>query len=129
MSKEIKRLLGVEILAFIVVMALVIGLKASADVVVPVPETDVPFWLKSVMDFLVSIPYVGPVLVEILKWIGVVAAVTTGLSTLIMGVAKALKELGKALGFVTFAEKVDAAYQKVWPYIAWLSVYNVPKKV
>lgn len=124
MRTEIKRLLGVEILAFIIVVASVISIKlygVEADV------SEVPSYLKGAMDFLVSLPYVGPAILSILKWTGVVSAVMTGLSTMLMGVANSLSALGYAMGFKAFAEKVDAIYRAVWPYVAFLSMYNVPK--
>lgn len=127
MRNELKKLIGVEILALFVVMACVFGFQVLADTsVVPAVE-EVPAWLKIVMDFITGIPYVGPIVLTVLKWMGVVAAVLTGLATLVGGVAKALSALGTALGFVKFAESVDAALAKVWPYIAWLSMYNVQK--
>ena len=124
MRSEIKRLLGVEILAFIVVVASVISIKlygADGDV------TEVPAFLKTAMDFLITLPYVGPALLSVLKWTGLISAIMTGVSTMVMGVANALKVVGVALGFQGFAEKVDGAYKAVWPWIAFLSMYNVPQ--
>lgn len=127
MRTELKKLIGVEILALVVVFACVFGLQVMGDTsVVPAVE-EVPVWLKIVMDFITGIPYVGPIVLTVLKWMGVVAAVLTGLATLVGGVAKALSALGAAMGFVKFAESVDSALAKVWPYIAWLSMYNVQK--
>jgi hypothetical protein len=128
MRSDLKRLIGVEVLALVVVFACVFGLQVLGDtsMVQPVVE-EVPAWLKIVMDFITGIPYVGPVVLTALKWMGVVAAVMTGAATLIGSVAKALSALGTAMGFVKFSESVDAALAKVWPYIAWLSMYNVQK--
>ena len=123
MRQEIKRLLGVEILALIVVMASVISMKLyGADAA----TADVPTWLKQTMDLLVTLPYAGPVILTVLKYVGVIAAVMTGISTTVMVVATALKLNGQLLGFQTFAAVVDSAYKALWPYIAFLSVYNVP---
>jgi hypothetical protein len=128
MRNELKRLIGVEILALVVVFACVFGMQVLADTDLAVPMVEeVPAWLKMVMDFITAIPYVGPVVLTALKWIGVVAAVLTGVATLIGGVAKALSTIGEFLGFVTFANTVEAWLAKVWPYIAWLSMYNVQK--
>lgn len=124
MKTQLKRLIQVEILAFLVVLACVFVVRAQADVL---PVEEVPSWMKAVMDFIVGIPGVGPFLLSVLKWMGVVAAVLTGIATLIMGVANALKAVGTALGFQEFAAKVDAIYKKIWPWIAWLSMYNVQK--
>ncbi len=90
--------------------------------------TEVPAWLQFFMDMLVGMPVLGPVLLSVLKWLGVVAAVATALSTGLTLVAKSLQVMGQAFGFVAFAEKVDVIYKQVWPYLAWLSVYNAKKK-
>lgn len=110
--------------------------KAVAVALVLVPAfvfaeeapTDVPAWLQMVMDFIVAIPGVGPIVLEVLKWLGVVASVMTALSTALMAVSEALKKVGIALGFSEFAAKIDELYKKIWPYIAWLSIYNNKKK-
>lgn len=90
--------------------------------------TDVPAWLQLVMDFLVAVPVIGPTLLIVLKWLGVIAAFTTALSTGLTVIAKSLQVTGKALGFVKFAENIQSIYAVVWPYLAWLSVYNAKKK-
>lgn len=91
-------------------------------------DTSVPSWLEAVLDFLVAVPLAGPILLELLKWLGVISASATALATGIMVVANALKSMGNALGFVAFAERVDAIYKLVWPYLSWLSVYNAKRK-
>jgi hypothetical protein len=123
-------LFQVEVLALAVVLLSVYSIVVLGDVVpLPALDPEVPAWLKMAMDIVVGLPYVGPVVVFVLKWTGVVAAVMTGLSTLVMGVATALKAIGQGLGFQGFAQKVDELYHKVWPWVAWLSMYNVPKRV
>ena len=109
--------------ALIVLGVMVCGLAFGADEV-----TEVPAWLEFVMNLVVSVPVVGPAILEALKWLGVVSAVATALSTGLMAIAKALQALGQALGFVEFAAKVDALYRAIYPYLAWLSIYNAKKK-
>lgn len=92
-----------------------------------VAATEVPGWLQFLMDLLVGIPVVGPILLEALKWLGVVSAVMTAVSTSLTLVAKALQVLGQALGFQQFAAKIEGIYNAIWPYLAWLSVYNSKK--
>lgn len=123
--QALKRLIGVEVLAFITIVGCLIARNSIGADAVPMEE--VPVWLKAVMDFVTSIPGVGPVLLSILKWMGVVAAVLTGAATMITGVAMALKKVSAGLGFQAFADKVDALYKKIWPWVAWLSMYNVQK--
>jgi hypothetical protein len=103
---------------------LVFPMFAFADSV----PVEVPGYVQFLMDMVVAIPVIGPVVLAALKWVVLVSAIFTGLATGLMGVAKALQGMGKLLGFVAFAEKVDALYKAVWPYLAWLSVYNVQKQ-
>lgn len=91
--------------------------------------TEVPSWLQFAMDMLVAVPVVGPVILAALKYLGVLAAVMTALSTGLMVIAKALQATGQALGLVEFSKKVDEFYRAVYPYVAWLSVYNAKKKI
>lgn len=127
MRNELKKLLMVECLALLLVLTAVYSFSVHAEVLAADP-TEVPSWLKLIIDWVVAIPAVGPVILSVLKWAGVVAAVLTGVATLVTGVAKSLEVLGQALGFQEFAKKVKAFYDAVWPYIAWLSMYNVQKK-
>ena len=127
---SVVKLLTVESLCLVLAMSCLYAVAAfSADGPVnPILYEEVPIWLKPVMDFLIALPYVGPVLVEILTWVGVVAALTTGVASLFAGVAQSLEKLGKLMGLVKFAEGVQGFYDKVWPWVAWFSVYNVPKR-
>lgn len=102
---------------------MVCGLAFGADV-----PTEVPAWLEMIMNFVASVPGVGPIFLEVLKYVGVVAAAFTALSTGLTVVAKALQAVGQLLGLVEFAAKVDALYRLVYPYLAYLSIYNAKKK-
>lgn len=126
----IAKLLTVEGICLLLAVTSVIAVTAFGGdgVVHPIADPEIPIWLKPIMDMIVALPVVGPIIIEILKWIGVIAALFTGVATLFKGVAKALKEIGKLAGFVEFSEKVQKFYDAIWPWLAWFSVYNVPKK-
>lgn len=89
---------------------------------------EVPAILKFFMDMLFAIPGIGPIALEILKYIGVIAAVATALATAFAAIANALRTFAQFAGFVALVDKIEALYAKIWPYLAWLSMYNVQKK-
>ena len=127
-KKSLTRLIAVESVAMALALCFVFTVKAIADDVIPVPVTDVPEWLRVIMGLVMGLPYVGPIVIEILKWVGVVAALATGISTTIAAILVTLRKIGKAAGFENFAAGVQKIFDIVWPYIAWLSIYNVQKK-
>lgn len=122
------KLLTVETVCLFLALCSMFAVSAFAEVVNPIEGGDIPIWLKPILDMIIALPYVGPFILSVLKWIGVIAAVFTGVATLFAAVAKALQKMGELAGFVDFAEKVQGIYDAVWPWLAWLSVYNVPKR-
>lgn len=86
-------------------------------------------WLVPVLAFLQSIPGAGPVVVTVLHVLGVAATLFTLISVFFTGAAKAVESLSFALGFVGFAASVKAFYDKVYPWVAYFSVFNVPRAV
>ena len=50
---------------------------------------EAPVWLKPIVDMVMGLPYVGPFLIEAVKYVAVIAAVMTALSGGFMLVAKA----------------------------------------
>ena len=91
-------------------------------------EFDPPIWLKPIVDIILGVPVIGPILLGLLKWTGIIAAVMTALSGGLMLVAKSLEKAGTALGFVKFAATVKSWYDKIFPIVAWFSMFNVLKK-
>jgi hypothetical protein len=71
-----------------------------------------------------SVPYIGPVIVEILKWMGVLASLLTALTTLLVFLAKLADKLGKTL---VWFDKVKFILDKLVFYIGYLSMFNVVK--
>lgn len=89
---------------------------------------EIPSWIAPVVMWLQSVPTVGPILVEVLKWLGLVAAVLTALSAFLMALAKATTGIAQLAGFVAFAEKAQKFFDVVLKYTKYLSMFNVQKK-
>jgi hypothetical protein len=83
-----------------------------------------PGWLKAVIAYAVAVPTIGPIVVEILKWIGVLASLLTALSSLLIATNKAFEAAGKVWGEFS---KVKAFLDKAIYYVGYLSVFNVRK--
>lgn len=104
-------------------LLLVIPAFAFADA-----PTEVPALLKFLMDMLFAVPGVGPIALEIIKYVAVIGGIMTALAAALKAIAASLKIIGQFAGLDAFVLKVEELYNKVWPYIAWLSLYNVQKK-
>lgn len=87
--------------------------------------TEPPAWLKAAIAFALKVPYVGPILVQVLQWMGVLAALLTALAGLMLALAKLLAKFG---GNVKFLLKIKQGIDKAYPWIAWLSMFNVGDK-
>lgn len=87
-----------------------------------------PAWFGEVMTFLVSIPKVGPIIEQVIIWVGVAATVFTSLSIFAQGILAIPQIVAKWAGAHEFAEKVKKISEKVLPYLQYFSVFNVQKK-
>lgn len=95
--------------------------------VVTAPADEIPAWIGPTVMWLQSVPTVGPILVEVLKWLGVLSAVLTALSALMMALSKALVGVAGMAGFTGFAEKAQAFFDKILKYTKYFSMFNVQK--
>lgn len=108
---------------------MIFSLCAFAQDVLPVESvTQVPAWLSDVLVWMATIPKVGPIFVEVVKWLGVVASVFTALSICIQAILAIPMIMAKWAGAHEFAEKVKKLNDKIQPYLKYLSVFNVQKK-
>lgn len=111
----------------VLAMALIFSFDSFAQEIVEDP-THVPEWLSQILNWLVTIPKVGPIVVEIGKWLGVIASVFTVLSVALTAIVK-IPEIGlRFFKFVELAEKLAKFHDKIQPYIKYLSIFNVKKK-
>lgn len=87
-----------------------------------------PNWLADVMLYIQSFPVVGPIILEVMKWVGFIASVMTALSVFAMSVKAAAEKLAK-LGFLVQAmQKVIDLIIKALPYLKYFSAMNVQKE-
>lgn len=89
---------------------------------------DVPGWLSSVLGLISSLPIAGPALVFVLKYMGVVAAVMTAVSGILIAVSAGMKGIASLVGASSTVDKIEAVMVKIMPYIQYLSMFNVQKK-
>lgn len=102
---------------------------AEAPAAPEVGVTDeIPSWIAPVVMWLQGVPTVGPILVEVLKWLGLLAAVLTALSTFMMALSKAVVGVAGMAGFVAFAEKAQKFFDVALKYAKYFSMFNVQKK-
>lgn len=109
-----------------------IAAAAPSAPVVPLPETapkpEVPAYLETVLHIVESMPVVGPFLVTVAKWLGVLASALTLLVTAIMGLIKLLQPLLNMAKLTSIAGMLEAFMNG--PIMYWLkfaSIYNAKK--
>lgn len=78
--------------------------------------------------FLQGIPGVGPVIVNVLKYVGAVAAFATALSVAVGAILKIPEIATRWAGATKTAEKIHAFYVKIKPWLDYLSIFNAKKK-
>lgn len=109
---------------------------APADVIAALPEnppihssvTDAPEWLESAMLAVSSIPVVGPVVVEIAKWLGVISSILTILVSAILALIKVLGLVLPAARLASIAlwvAKLEGSAVMYW--LKFFSMYNAKK--
>lgn len=111
-----------------------VGVPASTLTVEPVVVSsamhEVPAWLDKILAILSGLPVVGPVVVEILKYLGVFAVVITSFTAFLMASVRALVAGFNVAKLVELAAKLKAFEDsKVMYYLKYFSLFNAPKKV
>lgn len=87
-----------------------------------------PEWLGGVLVWLQSVPKVGPIIVQILKWTSVIVTVFTALSVAAQAILK-IPEIGlRIAGASELADKIKKVSDKILPWLKYLSAFNVQKK-
>lgn len=105
--------------------AVIAKLPDEAPVVALPAVVQPPDWLTKTLELVSSLPYVGPVVVEIAKWLGVLASVLTILVTALLGILKALALVLPAVRLANLVEVVVALQNsKVMYWLKFFSVYN-----
>lgn len=92
------------------------------------PVNEAPVWLLEFLTYISTIPKVGPVLVEVAKWLGVLASVFTALSLTLTVILKIPEITARWAGASEIADKIKALHDKIQPWLKYLSIFNVQKK-
>jgi hypothetical protein len=108
-------------LSFVFIM---LSVSAFAQDQVPA-EALPPEWIGGILIWLKSIPTVGPILVEVLKWVSVLATVFTVIATTASTLLKIPEIAARISGAEKLADGIKAFHDKVMPWLKYLSVYNV----
>lgn len=120
--KNVSRLL-VAILVLFPVLAFAVDPAVAAD-----PASPIPAYLTMLADVVTSIPVVGPVVLRVFEYAAIVGSIFTALATFALAVSKSVVGIARLAKLVELAAKLQALHDKVWPWIAYLSMYNVQRK-
>ena len=113
---------------FVMVALMLPTMAFAADAMIPV----LPDWIEGLLAFIGSIPAVGPILAEVVKYAGILAGALTAASALLLGVSAALAPLAAQFdkeGKIAKAlNAANAFIAKILPWAQYLSMFNVQKK-
>lgn len=82
-------------------------------------------WLVPFLQWIGSLPKVGPVVVDIMKYVGAAAAVFTALSVAVTTVLRVPALIARWAGATETAAKIELFYFKIKPWLDYLSIFNV----
>ena len=87
-----------------------------------------PTWLQDVIVAVKGFPVVGPYLVMLLQWLGVLSAILTALCAFLLISVKAVNNVLNLMKLTEFAAKI-AAFEKgkVMYWLKYLSMFNAPQ--
>jgi hypothetical protein len=104
-------------------IALFVPVFAFADAA-QAPAWLPPQWLQDVLTWAQGLPTVGPFLVKGLMILSVVATVMTVVASAFFAIMKSLSKVLDSTKLSALSDKVDAVYEKIAPYLQYLSIYN-----
>lgn len=88
-----------------------------------------PEWLVQVLSVIGSAPVIGPALVKIVQWLGVIGTVLTILAGSALGILKSLEIVLNAAKTQELALKVASLKEsKILYYLKYFSFMNAQKK-
>lgn len=117
------KLLTIGLVLFSGQLALAQELNSPAIIPVDVP----PDWLIQVMAWGKTLPYVGPVLVEMLKWLGFTAAMMTALSIVATTILRLPEVIARFAGAPELANRIEFWSSKIIYWIKFFSIFNAKK--
>lgn len=104
----------------------VVEAVATAAPAISQPD-QLPDYFVTIGNFLISLPVAGPALVWVLEHVALIAGLMTALAAFVAAVSKAVVGFARLSGFIAFAQKFQAFHDKVWPIVAYLSMFNVQR--
>lgn len=108
---------------------LLTGLTYAADVFVQTaPPTEGFDWLPMVIEYLRSIPTVGPHLEKVFSVIAIIASVATALTACLFVILRIPQVGAMWLGAEKALAYLEKFEKKILPWLAYLSIFNVQKK-
>ncbi len=105
----------------------VVSTVETVKTVVAVNKVDIPEWAGSVIVFLKGAPVVGPYLVKILSYMGMIAAFLTLVSSLLMALSGFLAVLSKGKSSRSWIRKAKKYLDWGTQYAKYLSMFNTQK--
>lgn len=104
--------------------AQVVATTVATVVTNPQPAWAPPQMVIDILNWVQNVPGVGPWVVKILMILATIATLMTVLATFLMGIKSSIQGIAKLAGLVTVIDAVENFYQKVAPYVQYLSMYN-----
>ena len=109
---------------------------APAAPAVTAPAWAPPAWVINVLNWVTTLPTVGPVIVKILSILATVSVGMTLIATFVMGLLSGLSKSADLLAvfpslakLAAVSDSIDALYLKIVPYLQFFSMYNSQFKV
>ena len=88
-----------------------------------------PNWVQDAIITAKSLPVIGPILVQVFQWLGIIASILTALFIFLWTVLASLEKVLGAAKMTALAEKLAALQNsKFMYYLKALSVFNAQKK-
>jgi hypothetical protein len=101
------------------------GLDPSFPVIAPPKGLE---WLVPFLQWVGSLPKIGPFIVGVMKYVGAAAAVFTAISVAVTTVLRVPALIARWAGAVELAGKIEAFHLKIKPWLDYLSIFNAQKK-
>jgi hypothetical protein len=106
----------------------VVALSLADPVVVKDTSAAPPVWMQDVLVSIKKLPMVGPIVVKVLNWLGVLCSVLTALAAFLMVVLKALSSVLSLAQLTDLSAKVQAFQDgKILYWLKYLSMFNAQK--
>lgn len=110
---------------FLFIITLLLGSLALAQDAA-IPGMDIPSWVAPILAFLSGLPQVGPYLVMIIKYAGIMSVALTAISSILIAIQKLLEQL-HAVKQLELVQKIIDGLKKIIPWVAYFSNLNVSR--